>query len=69
MAELARLANLYPDGSSALLFRGMVRMQEQQPREALQELEGYLAVTPPQNVPPQLRAGIAQLRSQVSGAP
>jgi hypothetical protein len=47
MAELARLANLYPDGSSALIFRGMVHMQAQEPREALKEFEGYLAVTPP----------------------
>jgi len=69
MTELGRLANLYPDGSSALIFRGMVHMQDQQPKEALEDFEGYLAVTPPQSVPPQLRAGIAQLRQQVGGAP
>ena len=69
MAELGRLADLYPDGSSALIFRGMVHMQAQEPREALKDFEGYLAVTPPQNVPPQLRAGVAQLRQQISGAP
>ncbi|HEY1333131.1 MAG TPA: hypothetical protein VGF31_02670 [Myxococcaceae bacterium] len=69
MAELARIANLYPDGSSALIFRGMVHMQDQQPKEALEDFEGYLAMTPPQSVPPQLRAGIAQLRRQISGAP
>ena len=69
MAELGRIADLYPDGSTALIFRGMIHMQEQQPKEALQDFEGYLAVTPPQNVPPQLRAGVAQLRRQVSGAP
>jgi tetratricopeptide (TPR) repeat protein len=69
MAELGKLADLYPDGNSALLFRGMVHMQEQQPKEALKDFEGYLAMTPPQNVPPQLRAGIAQLRQQVGGAP
>jgi tetratricopeptide (TPR) repeat protein len=69
MAELARIADLYPDGSSALIFRGMVHMQDQQPKEALEDFEGYLAVTPPQSVPPQLRAGIAQLRQQLTGAP
>jgi tetratricopeptide (TPR) repeat protein len=69
MAELARLADLYPDGTSALIFRGMVHMQAKEPREALKDFEGYLAVTPPQNVPPQLRAGVAQLRQQVSGTP
>ena len=69
MAELGRLADLYPDGNSALIFRGMVHMQEKQPKEALRDFEGYLAVTPPQNVPPQLRAGVADLRRQVSGAP
>jgi tetratricopeptide (TPR) repeat protein len=69
MSELGRLADLYPDASSALIFRGMVHMQEQQPKAALQDFEAYLAVTPPQNVPPQLRAGVAQLRRQVSGAP
>ncbi len=69
MAELERLADLYPEGSSALLFRGMVQMQAQQPKEALREFEGYLAITPPQNVPPQLRSGIAQLRQQVTGSP
>src|SRR5262249_57629313 len=41
MAELGRIADLYPDGSSALIFRGMVHMQEQQPKEALQDFEGY----------------------------
>ena len=69
MAELGRIADLYPDGSSALIFRGMIHMQEQQPKEALQDFEGYLAVTPAQNVPPQLRAGVAQLRRQVTAAP
>jgi tetratricopeptide (TPR) repeat protein len=69
MAELGKLADLYPDGNSALLFRGMVHMQAQEPKEALKDFEGYLAVTPPQSVPPQLRAGIAQLRQQVGGAP
>jgi tetratricopeptide (TPR) repeat protein len=68
MAELSRLADLYPDGTSALIFRGMVHMQDQQPKEALEDFEGYLAMTPPQSVPPQLRAGIAQLRQQVTGA-
>jgi hypothetical protein len=47
----------------------MVHMQEQQPKEALKDFEGYLAVTPPQDVPPQLRAGVAELRQQVTGAP
>ncbi|HEY1907303.1 MAG TPA: hypothetical protein VGG91_14755, partial [Myxococcaceae bacterium] len=69
MADLGKLADLYPDGNSALLFRGMVHMQDQQPKEALSDFEGYLAMTPPQNVPPQLRAGIAQLRQQVGGTP
>jgi tetratricopeptide (TPR) repeat protein len=69
MAELGRIADLYPDGSSALIFRGMIHMQDQQPKEALADFEAYLAVTPPQNVPPQLRAGVAQLRQQVTGAP
>jgi tetratricopeptide (TPR) repeat protein len=69
MAELGKLADLYPDGNSALLFRGMVHMQAQEPKEALKDFEGYLAMTPPQNVPPQLRAGIGQLRQQVGGVP
>jgi hypothetical protein len=69
MAELGRIADLYPDGTSALIFRGMVHMQDQQPKAALEDFEGYLAVTPPQQVPPQLRAGVAQLRRQVTGAP
>ena len=69
LAELGRLADLYPDGASALIFRGMAHMQARENREALSDFEGYLAVTPPQNVPPQLRAGIAQLRAQVTGAP
>jgi len=69
MAELGRLADLYPDGSSALIFRGMIHMQAQETRAALADFEAYLAATPPQNVPPQLRAGVAQLRQQVGGAP
>jgi tetratricopeptide (TPR) repeat protein len=69
MTELGKLADLYPDGNSALLFRGMVHMQDQDPKAALKDFEGYLAMTPPQSVPPQLRAGIAQLRQQVGGAP
>ena len=69
MAELGRLADLYPDGSTALIFRGMIHMQAQETRAALADFEAYLAATPPQNVPPQLRAGVAQLRQQVGGAP
>lgn len=69
MAELGRIADLYPDGSSALIFRGMVHLQARETRAALADFEGYLAVTPPQNVPPQMRASVAQLRQQVSGAP
>jgi hypothetical protein len=46
----------------------MAHMQDQQPKEALEDFEGYLAMTPPQSVPPQLRAGIDQLRQQVTGA-
>jgi len=69
MAELGRIADLYPDGSSALIFRGMVHMQARETREALADFEGYLAVTPPQDVPPQMRASVAQLRREVTGAP
>ncbi len=69
MAELGKIADLYPDGTSALIFRGMIHMQARETREALADFEGYLAVTPPQNVPPQMRAGVAQLRREVTGAP
>jgi tetratricopeptide (TPR) repeat protein len=68
METLGKLADLYPEGGSALIFRGMVHMQFRETREALADFEEYLAVTPAQNVPPQLRAGIAQLRQQVTGA-
>jgi hypothetical protein len=69
LRELGRLARLYPRGSEALLFSGMIHMQAQENREALDDLEGYLAATPPSEVPQQLRDGVAALRRQVTGAP
>ena len=70
MAELAQAGRTStrtgpPRSSSA----GWSTCRPSSRREALKEFEGYLAVTPPQNVPPQLRAGVAQLRQQVSGRP
>lgn len=67
MEALGKLADLYPEGGPALIFRGMVHMQAREMPEALADFEAYLAVTPPQKVPPELRAGIAQLRQQVRG--
>jgi hypothetical protein len=69
LRELARLARLYPHGAEALLFSGMIRMQDQEQRQALQDFEGYLAATPASEVPPQLREGVAALRQRLSGTP
>jgi hypothetical protein len=69
LRELAHLARLYPHGAEALLFSGMIRMQGQEQRQALDDFEGYLAGTPPSEVPPQLREGVAALRQRLTGAP
>jgi tetratricopeptide (TPR) repeat protein len=68
LRELARLARLYPHGSEALLFSGMIRMQGQEQRQALEDFEGYLAATPANEVPPQLREGVGALRQRLTGA-
>jgi tetratricopeptide (TPR) repeat protein len=69
LQELRRLADLWPDGTEALLFSGMLHLQAQEGREALQDFEGYIAESPPSLVPLQLRQGVAELRRQVSGQP
>jgi len=69
LAELRRLADLWPDGTEALLFSGMLHLQAQEGREALKDFEGYIAEVPPNLVPPQLRQGVAELRRQVTGQP
>ena len=69
LEELRRLADLWPDGTEALLFSGMLHLQAQEGREALKDFEGYIAESPPSLVPPQLRQGVADLRRQVTGQP
>lgn len=69
LRELGHLARLYPRGSEALLFSGMIRLQAQEQRQALADFEGYLAATPASEVPPQLREGVAALRQRLNGAP
>jgi len=69
LEELRRMADLWPDGTEALLFSGMLHLQAQEGRAALRDFEGYIAESPPNLVPPQLRQGVAELRRQVSGQP
>jgi len=67
LEELRRVADLWPDGTEALLLSGMLHLQAQEGREALRDFEGYIAESPPNLVPPQLVQGVAELRRQVSG--
>src|SRR5262249_4247207 len=69
LEELQRVADRWPDGTEALLFSGMLHLQAQEGRAALRDFEGYIAESPPNLVPPQLRQGVAELRRQVSGQP
>ncbi len=70
MAELERLASLYPDAYAGMLYAGMLALDSNDPGRAVKDFERYLAVAPPSEAPPMLRPAIAQLKQQLaSGSP
>ena len=65
MEQLQHLADTYPDAQEALLFLGSIAGQHGDLRRALECFERFAAEAPPEDQPPQLAEGIAQLRRQL----
>lgn len=63
--ELEHLADVFPDGQEAMLFLGMMGMQQNDPKLALDAFERYAATAPKEEMPEQLGPTIAMLRQQV----
>jgi len=70
MADLARLADMYPEAYDARLFVGLIAMDQNDTAKALKNFEWYLSTAPAEEQPPMLPMAVAQLRQQVEqGAP
>jgi hypothetical protein len=66
VAELEKIASLYPNSSEALLYVGVLSQQMGNTAKAVQALEKYAAETPPSEQPPMLREGIEALKRRMS---
>jgi hypothetical protein len=67
VAELERLAALYPDGYPGTLYAGMLALDQNDPGRAVKNFERYLETAPPSEAPPMLRSAIAQIKREMSG--
>jgi tetratricopeptide (TPR) repeat protein len=67
--ELEHLANTYPGSHEALLFLAALASRAGQKAQALEALERYVQVAPPQEQSPQMYQAITQLRAETGQAP
>lgn len=65
MADLQRLADMYPEAYDARLFVGLIAMDQNDSARALKSFEWYLSTAPAEEQPPMLPMAVAQLRQQV----
>jgi len=62
---LEHLANAYPNAYEARLYLGLLALQSNEHRAALEHFERYAAEAPPNEQPPRLAEGIAGLRREL----
>lgn len=65
--ELERLGALYADGYEALMYAGLIAVEQNDSARALKNLEAYVAIAPQKEQPPFLRMALAQLRQPSGG--
>lgn len=63
--ELQQLAETWPDSQEALLFLGVMALQENRQQEALELFERFAVEVPREQVPPQLLSAIAEMRQRL----
>lgn len=63
--ELQQLADTWPDAQEALLFLGVMALQENKQQEALELFERFAVEVPREQVPPQLLTAIAEMRQRL----
>jgi hypothetical protein len=68
-AELERLASNYPEAYDGHLYAGLLALETNDPRRAVQQLEAYVNTAPASEQPPMIRAEVERLKSELSGAP
>ncbi|MFO0597529.1 MAG: hypothetical protein U0228_19645 [Myxococcaceae bacterium] len=64
--DLERLAARYPEAYDARMFAGMLAMEDNDPRRALQNLEAYVTLAPADEQPPMMRMAVVQLKQQLA---
>lgn len=67
--ELERLAAKYPEAYDGHLYAGLLALEENDPRRAVQQLELYVNTAPASEQPPMIRAEVERLKGELSGAP
>jgi tetratricopeptide (TPR) repeat protein len=67
--ELQHVADTFEDAYEARLFAGMLSLQLEDRERALAQFERYVVEAPPEEQPPMLRAGIAQLKQELASPP
>ncbi len=66
MNDLEKLAGRYPEAYDGRMFAGMMAMEDNDPRRALNNLEAYVALAPQDEQPPMMRMAIGQLKQQLA---
>ncbi|MBS1152507.1 MAG: hypothetical protein H6Q89_4205 [Myxococcaceae bacterium] len=67
--ELQHVADTFEDAWDARLFAGMIALQADDRQRALEQFERYVNEAPPDEQPPMLRQGIAQLKQELAQPP
>jgi regulator of sirC expression with transglutaminase-like and TPR domain len=65
LLELEHVADTFPDSYEALMFAGMLNLQNGDRVKALEDLERFSLEAPPAEQPPMLGQFIQQLRTEV----
>lgn len=66
LEELQHVADTFEDAYEARLFAGMLALQADDRERALSQFERYIVEAPPEDQPPMLRQGIAQLKKELA---
>jgi predicted Zn-dependent protease len=70
ITDLEKLAAKYPEAYDARMFAGMLAMEDNDPRRALNNIESYVILAPQDEQPPMMRMAVVQLKQQLAeGAP
>ncbi len=69
LTALETVSSRYPEAFDGRMFAGMIALDQNDQARALRNFDAYLAAAPPQDVPPMLRAAVADIRKQAPAAP